>query len=380
MPGWNWKQYMKPIFVVSAYAALATFLWAFFLSRSLGIHGLKRQIARLEGEVTKLDGHIDDLEIEIDRLVNVTGELSDLNIHLETSVAELGDVVASYAELNEDFDINLVEQNKLNLALNDSMIMAKELNAALDKSTTDLNESQNTISDINSEMTETIENTKNLNDQLKVTTDQISKTDGTLSDRLDELRDENTELETLNVNLEESNDNLLAVLSYIEEAGNEFEGTFESMMNELGTSINYNRELVLFDLELLYEMKYENWLCDGVFEFNFRNSAWVDDRDLSIGNDYDDVITFLETNLFSELCIASDDFNFFVSNDNFIYANPPSTISFSELISAIERYSTELIKYYFPANNKEGLSEQNWIDADYQCDNFPTTLIFQYQF
>ena len=28
-------------------------------------------------------------------------------------------------ELNEDFDINLVEQNKLNLALNDSMIMAK---------------------------------------------------------------------------------------------------------------------------------------------------------------------------------------------------------------------------------------------------------------
>ena len=56
---------MKPLFVVSVYAVLATVLWAFFLSRSLGVQGLRRQITRLENEVKKLDGHIDDLEVEV---------------------------------------------------------------------------------------------------------------------------------------------------------------------------------------------------------------------------------------------------------------------------------------------------------------------------
>ena len=56
---------MKPIFILSVYAVLATVLWAFLLSRFFGISGLRRQIERLEDEVAKLDGHIDELEIEV---------------------------------------------------------------------------------------------------------------------------------------------------------------------------------------------------------------------------------------------------------------------------------------------------------------------------
>ena len=213
-----------------------------------------------------------------------------------------------------------------------------------------------------------------MNDQLKVTTDQISKADGTLSDRVDDLRVEITELEASNLDLQETNDNLLAVLSYIEEAGNDFDDSFKSMMNVLGSSINKNRELVLKDLELSYEMKYENWLCDGVFEYSFRDREWIINRDLSIGSDYSDVLAYLDADLFGELCIVSEDFNTFVSNDSFINANQPSSISFLELISAIERYCTELMKYYF----QEGLSDDVWVEAEYECKNLPNNLLFKY--
>lgn len=364
------------MFVLGAYAALATVLWVFFLSRALGVYGLKRQIARLEEEVTILDAHIEDLQIEVNRLEDVTEDLSILNTNLENSVVDLGNTVADYADLHDDFDINLVEQNELNLALNESLEIAKELNAALDKSTKDLNNSYNTISDINNELSETIENTKELNDQLKVTTDQISKTDGTLSNRVDELRVENSELEDSNLNLQETNDNLLAVLSYIEEAGNDFDDSFKSMMNVLGSSINKNREYVLKDLEISYEMKYENWLCDGVFENRFRDREWINDRALSIGtSDYSSVLAYLDANLFGELCIVSENFNFFVSNDSFINTNQPSSISFSELISAIERYSTELMNYYFQV-----LSDEVWVEAEYECEKLPNELLFEYNF
>ena len=253
--------------------------------------------------------------------------------------------------------------------------MRIELNSALDKSTKDLNDSYDTISDINKELSETIENTRDLNDQLKVTTDQISKTDGTLSDRVDELRVEISDLESSNIDLQETNDNLLAVLSYIEEAGNDFDDSFQSMMNALGSSINKNRELVLKDLELSYEMKYENWLCDGVFEYNFRDQEWISNKNLSIGSDYSAVLAYLDSNLFGELCIVSEDFNFFVSNDSFINANQPNSISFLELISAIERYSTELMKHYF-----QDLSDEVWIEAEYECENLPNESLFNYKF
>jgi hypothetical protein len=94
---------------------------------------------------------------------------------------------------------------------------------------------------------------------------------------------------------------------------------------------------------------------------------------------------FIEEPVLSELCLDRHDFETYLRdeivigepNDDF----PESSVSVNQLISAVQRYTTQALAYYFPldvnSTTNAGLTVQNWVDASFSCHDLEQDLGFK---
>ncbi len=239
-----------------------------------------------------------------------------------------------------------------------------------------LGERIDTISALNDNLDNTIENLQKEKDSYKAIAENLESSNVDLVDRVKSLEEQLSGIEEQNDSLSQHNEDLRSIITFLNQAGLDLNATVEGVADYLAEEISENVGLVMRDLELSYENVYFYWRCATSFDFLYGTKPWMLDRDMAIGeNDYGDVMEFIDEHVLTETCASKSDFVNFLVNDDFInYAgsSPPVDISFNTLESGVERYSTMMMQHYFSNDDSNGLTEEDWNTADYDCQNIPT--------
>ncbi len=238
-----------------------------------------------------------------------------------------------------------------------------------------LGERIETISALHDNLDDTIESLEREKESYKKIAENLESSNVDLVDRVESLEEQLSGIEEQNDSLSKHNEDLRSIITFLNQAGLDLNATVEGVADYLADEISENEQLVMRDLELSYENVYLYWRCATSFEFIYSNKPWMLDRDTAIGeNDYDDVMEFIDEHVLTETCASKSDFVNFLVNDKFINYkgdNPPVEISFNTLESGVERYSTMMMQHYFSNDDNNGLTEEDWNTARYDCQNIP---------
>merc|ERR1712125_91657 len=105
----------------------------------------------------------------------------------------------------------------------------------------------------------------------------------------------------------------MGIVSFINETGNNFDDTFETITNFLSEQITAYRAVVIETLQNTYSQRIASWDC--AYRDMFRLEEFVNDGRLPIGaGSYPNVIEYVEERVLSELCLSTPDFEIYLDN------------------------------------------------------------------
>merc|ERR1712176_1175673 len=119
------------------------------------------------------------------------------------------------------------------------------------------------------------------------------------------------------------------------------------------------------------------WDCDFIDSFGIKD--WSQDENLPIGaEDYQQVASYLDEVLFTELCLALTDFEKFLDEEVVLQGMvPPVDVNVNQLIAGVNLYTTLALDYYFPDPGEiGGLTPDDCPAAYYRCDFLQPDLRF----
>lgn len=390
----------KPVFAaVSAMMLLTSGSAAFFLSQYIRIPGLDNQIDALENEVTRLEEQlgflqeeIDRLTVEVDRLEIVVDDLAIENDRLEEQNIILAAANEEFADLNQQLNSsNAVLEMQVQNFANTTETLTSEVDRlgeenemlansaeALEMEIDNLGAQVNNLTDANTNLTA-------LNDELVVQVDELSSNVTQLEGVNDDLQQANQNLTNevdrlvdANADLEDQVNDLTSILQFLNGTIGSINDTFAEAVEVLTGLLQGNQVVLLANMQTSYGATVDGWKCD--FVSDFAGEAFIEDPNSPIGEiDYTGVIGNVERNVLGPLCLETTDFEDYV-NTAFLSKPPgpppPNTVTWNQLNSAVERYTTFAIDYYFPDEGEDGLTTENWADAGYRCEGLPADLRF----
>jgi len=417
------------MFGILAYVLLSTGLFTFFLTRWLSMKGLNTQVKRLEGEVDRLEvendrleksveeftfqndrlGHeirelentTDQLGFEVDRLSNETDELSYQVDRLENETYGLGNLTEDLVEENEALNQSIIlfqaENEQLNESnifyqeqneqLNESLIIANDLVIELNETAEDLDNELQNITQINEELNESLEMALGLSADLNEKISNLTDVNEALNATNQVLAAQVANLTAVNEELNGLLDELRDIFQFLNETSGGFNDTLREIASELADQVLENRVILLKRTQ----QTYEQFRIPVKFECSYGNRfgnqlPWGIDWALPIessGGDYDVVIAFADEQVLSEVCANLTDFELFLSTDDEVGYQPsgvmpPRDISSNQLLGGQMKYTAALMDYYFPNPGEDGLTLDDWIVANYTCDNLPPDQRFVY--
>jgi hypothetical protein len=395
---WLWKflgPYKFPLLLfVIIYFLFVTCGAAFLLKKSFVIPGLRTQVTRLKANVDALEFQVDRFTNQVDELAaniqNLTGQVDRLESENNRFAAE-NDILtannAEYALLNSQLEARNQEYKALNVALNTTVENYRFLNDQLHRENDhykSLNDQLNqtvlmfssevsSLQEVRDNLTSSVSSFQNLTGFLQLEVGSISQKNTALNETVAMLQVIKNALEANNEYYRQLNANLSTVVSFLNTTSNFIGETFDSIVSYLSSTIIVNRNLVLNQLYLTMRQIVSNWRCGIADTFL---EPWVDDTTSPIGiNSYLDVLSYVNTTVFSQLCISLSDFETFLGN-KFAFLMVPSDISLSQMSSGLNAYTTATLKYYFPGEGQRGLTAVNWDKANFKCSNLPVTLRF----
>ena len=382
------KMLLKPsVLAAGAVIFLLTGGAAFFFTRWLSIPGLNEQIERLQAEVAGLEIQVDELEIQVDRL----GEEVD---RLGSEVDRLAKENDRFARLNEDLETNVAAYEVENNRLNASLAEYKDLNSQLDSTVkqllliTGLLEDQNSdlnattlqlntttsqlgiqidrletvaanLTSSNRELKELNEGLLNQTMRLKTITEDLNETVTTLGGQVDILSVENKRLASLNADL-------TLVVTFLNDTAVGIQASYANITKFLAEQITAYRVLALETLQNLYMQRVSRWDCD--FQSYFMTKPFATNRTLLIGQaDYPDALEYVDERVLSELCLDLSDFERYLEDEY----GPSARVTTNQLFNSISSYTTNALAYYFPSGDKSGLTNLDWSEAGFSCENLP---------
>lgn len=372
----------KVVCFIIVYAVIATGLWSLFLGnpfdfgRGKQIEALKEQVKILDHEIEELEEQVDRLGSEVTRLSNETDRLEVINDDLKLTSDDLNKTVTVLIELNDSLNISIVDGLNITDSLDDSITAAQEVNNALVESLTSLGDRIDSITSLNEELKLTQQSLEEEKNMYILITESLESSNVLLSSEISNLGDQLADMKTQNELLSKNNNDLQAILQFLNQAGIDLNTTTNEISEYLADEIEENSNAFLQNLKLYYQKVYKFWYCTSSFDSEFINKPWISNEDAAIGaNDYESVLVFVDDNVFQELCASRSDFENFLVSDRIIdYQGtaPPIHISVKTLKAGIERYSTLMMDYYFPLNDDSGLSASDWRDNKYKCQNIPS--------
>lgn len=392
------RKISKPVIAaIGAIFFITTGSAAYFFSEFLTIPGLKTQVDRLEDQVALLESQIDDLESqvdrlgnevdrlggEVDRLVNETDRLEELNEVLELNVGNytqqnerLNSTLVQFAELNNELnetvlelrvEVNgLTQQNVIFAGLNDELNQTVIL---LSQEVVDLESINGDLFRINNELWQSIDRLSNETAELSLQNEMLNATVANLDSQVANMSSEIDRLANVTTNL-------ATLVSFLDETALSIDESFETFTVYLADQVVGYRSLVMETLENLYRQRTAFWDCD--FREYFSLDTFTKERDAPIGPSlYPVVIEYIEERVLSDLCLNTTDFELFLAKD-MVNTSNVSNASFNLMKRSVGRY-TDLAVYYYFAARGDGITSELWSEANYNCDNLPLEVRYQYK-
>uniref|UniRef100_A0A7S2EIC3 Uncharacterized protein n=1 Tax=Ditylum brightwellii TaxID=49249 RepID=A0A7S2EIC3_9STRA len=336
---------------------------------------LEEQVTRLEDEVGRLGGEVDRLQGNVDTLDEIVSTLETTNAELSGTVMNLEVENDIFKGLNLDLNLTNTEYEQLNLQLKSSNTLYEENNAELNFTVSLLSNEVDKLKVTEQNLTITVDEYQLRNQELSVEVDSLSSIRLDLDGRVQDLGQQVTVLQDENANYAKLNRDLSTIVTFLNETDLEFRDTYASLASALAAEITARQSLLVQDTHLKYSALVLHWNCD--LDSTFRLRDFVKDETLPIGSDYEGVISYLEEELLGEVCINTQDLeSFFLSN--ILQPNEQlESISLVELKSGVSEYTTKVFDYYFPDEGEQGgLSENDWREANYACENLPADKLF----
>lgn len=327
------------------------------------IPGLNGQIRELEAQVKLLSGEIDRLASENDRYANLNGELNrtvnefrDMNEDLSATVFELEEISdelnTTNLELVERVD-DLAAENRNYAELN------QELNITATRLGREVGFFEAAIEQL------ILENgaLSNLTESIQGVAEQLGDLTADQNETLTELYGVLNGLTTENNRLESLNSDLVSIVTFLNETSLGLGNSLDQVAGFLSAQIVANQVLVSESLENTYRQRVQNWDCD--YRDHFRGQPFGNDYDVTIG-DLIPVINYANERVLSELCLDSSDFELYLMRQY------PEGVSSFRFISALTIYTAEALDFYFPEQEEQGISPEEWANASYKCQNLQT--------
>jgi len=401
--------YRKPLAMVGiGYLAFVTVTTPWLFSDFKQTPDHEKAVDELAVEIDELSGEVDELTVLVDNITAVVNELQAVVDVLQDENDVLTSLNDDLVELNDQFS----EENQ---QLNESVETFTQLNIQLAKDTAAFiiqNQQLNkTIQELNVLNVQLEANVATLNASLQVleTQEQALKTENEalleelailqnrtaalnalippLQKQADALAANVTLLQTQNAQLQAEADKLGETVTFLDDESDGSQEVYDQLAADLADSIADNRNLLIGRTRYAKEQRVTSWDCD--FASRFGSRAFMENVTAPVGDtDYPEVIDYLDGRVLDQICAQKVNFeNFLVS----VIMPPGSTtaaaITFNELSEGVDIYINDASVHYFDNAvtgvgfaNSTGVTQIEWADASYVCDNLPVSRKFVYFF
>jgi outer membrane murein-binding lipoprotein Lpp len=333
----------KPVMALVGMLTLSSMgagLWGF-----LTIPGLYDQIEELEVQVDRLEGEVDRLAGEVDRF-------AILNQDLNTSILELQSI---------NRDLNATANR-----LEDSVEDLEVLNEQLEATNGALNQTASALALQVDNLQGVVEDLEFENTQLRLIRGDLEADVEELGTQVENLNATVTDLANENERLGQLSTNLETIVGFLNTTTIDLGETLDDVTTSLANAIADQREILFENTENAYTLAISNWDC--AFRDTFRGDSFITDEDSVIGEaDLPAVLLHVQDRILTEYCVNRTDFENYLDGE-FGLLN----MTTSNLYRGVAVYTGYVLNYYFPDPGLPGLTEDDWIEASYECENLPT--------
>lgn len=323
-------------------SSLGAGMWGF-----LTIPGLYDQIEELEVQVDRLEGEVDRLAGEVDRF-------AILNQDLNASILELQDI-------NRDLNATATR-------LEDSVEDLEVLNDQLEATNGALNQTAGDLALQVDNLQRVVEDLEFENNQLRLIRGDLEADVAELGTQVENLNATVADLASENERLDQLSTNLETIVGFLNTTTIDLGETLDSVTTALVNAIAEDREVFFENVENAYTSAINSWDC--AFRDSFRGDPFITDEDSAIGeDDLPAVLSHVQDRILTEYCVNRTDFELYLENE-FGLLN----MTTSNLYRGVAVYAGYVLNYYFPDPGLPGLTEDDWIEASYKCENLPTYI------
>jgi prefoldin subunit 5 len=202
-----------------------------------------------------------------------------------------------------------------------------------------------------------------LNDELARENDRYQELNNDLQASNEDLNGLVDELNTTVADINRANADLQTVASFLNETSWDLSDTVEGLASFLAEQIVAHRKILLETLENTFTGQLSHWDCALMDIFR------IEDSEAPFGNlSLAPVLDYVEGRILDKFCLSRDDFDEFLDSTYGL-----SRLTAVDLQQGVAVYTTAALQYYFPDPDEEseGLSQQDWAEADYDCWNIP---------
>jgi hypothetical protein len=157
----------------------------------------------------------------------------------------------------------------------------------------------------------------------------------------------------------------MSTVSFLNVASVETDYSLEEITDFLSSQILINQVLAIKSLENTYRQRLLAWDCK--YRDVFRERTFGSDFDALI-TDRDNVLMYIYQWILSEIGLDEGDFYIYLLR---IFHDGLTSY---RLIRGYIEYTTKSMDYYFPENDENGLSQEEWSDASLSCENLLSTF------
>jgi hypothetical protein len=320
------------------------------------IPGLSSQIEELEAQVAVLSGEINRFSVLNNELNETVADFRDLNQDLNATVTQLEGIFYGLNDTN--FDLvdrveELVVENEIYSRLN------QDLNTTATRLAKEVDFFEITLAKL------VLENgaLANLTGALQGLTSELGNLTVSQNDTLAQLYGVLDRVSTENLLLESLNNDLVTVVSFLNETSLGLDNSLQQITGFLADQIAANQVLVSESLENTYRQRVQSWDCD--YRDHFREEPFAGNFNISI-TDLSGVVEYVNERVLSEICLDESDF------EQFLLGEYPDGINSFRLIRGVSMYTTNALDFYFPEAGETGITPAVWAEASYDCQKLQT--------
>jgi len=341
---------------------------------------IPRMHSRYQPQIDRLEDQADAVQEELKIFIAQNNRFRDSNIKLRSSVKEseeqneiLNASNALFMDLNEDLNSSVAELEAQNQLLNESNAVFKELNEDLEELNTDLKVQ---VTGLASNVTNLSEANQALSDniaQLNGQVEELTEVNGNLEN---EVANFNVQVGTLGSevsDLKTLNDELMLIDQFLNDINIDIAESADEIAKIMSDTLIGNQQVFMDNMEHTHWQRVENWDCN--YNDAFRNTHFMrDENKIPIGSKwYAKVSDYTKERVLDDLCLKSDDFDLFLGELKFNVSEVPVKIVSSDYKRGMNVYLHRASMHYFGG---DGLTSQDWYDAEFDCELLPEELKF----